>query len=152
MARPSRFAAAGLAALLAGCAPGPAVPDAPARDYIVRLAAAPLAYYAGGIEGLAPTRPARGGAPDLKAPANLAYLAYLKQQQAQVIARMGDVLGHAVTPNYYYYYALDGFTVRLTPAEAKQVANLAGVAAVTLDSAYPTIAPDGSPAATVPQH
>lgn len=139
----SRSAAAGLIALLAGCAAQPAVPDASIRTYIVRLPAPPLASYAGGIEGLAPTSPSAAGTAgvDPRAPASLAYLAYLEKQQVQVIARMVDALGHPITPLYHYYYALDGFTVRLTPAEAARVAHLAGVAAVLPDTA---LAPDGS--------
>lgn len=149
MIRAPGFAAvAGLVVLLAGCALEPAAPETSARSYIVRLPAPPLAAYAGGIEGLAATSPAATGALaiDFNAPASLAYRAYLEKQQAQLIARMEHALGHPLTPLYQYYDALDGFTVRLTPAEAMRVAGLAGVAAVLPDTA---LAPDGS---RPPQH
>lgn len=146
MIRATGFAAvAGLVVLLAGCAHQPATPEGSVRSYIVRLPAPPLAAYAGGIEGLAATSPAAAGAAaaDPNSPASLAYLAYLEKQQAQVIARIADTLGHRVTPIFHYYYALDGFVLRLTPAEAARVAGLAGVAAVLPDTAYPELAPDG---------
>lgn len=146
MLGPMRIAAAvGLSILVSGCIASAAAPDASARCYIVELTAAPLVSYAGGVENLAPTRPRAPGAAgvDPSAPASQAYLRYLKEQQGKLIATMADILGRPVPPVYSYYYALDGFAVRLTSAEAARVAGIPGVSSVRVDKAYPVLAPDG---------
>lgn len=144
-ARPKNLpAAVALVALMASCTAGPVVPDAAFGTYIVQLTAPALVSYGGGIDGLAPTSPQTYGASgvDLTTPACQAYLAYLKKQQGQLITIMTGVLGRPVTPVHNYYYALDGFAVRLTSMEAAYVAQIQGVSSVHPDSAYRTLAPD----------
>lgn len=130
---------------LAACSPSP--PDAPAQRYIVQLAAAPLVSYTGGVAGLAPTSPQATGAKsvDPRSPASRAYTDYLKGQQAKLLAAVADALGRPVTPDYAYYFALDGLVLRLTPAEAARVATLPGVVSVRVDRANRTVAPELTP-------
>jgi len=136
----------GLASLLFGCMAGHTSTDVFTKSYIVQLTAAPLVSYAGGIVGLAPTSPQASSTSrvDINTPASQSYLAYLKMQQGKLIATMTDVLGRTVTPVYSYYYTLDGFVVRLTPAEAARIVTLPGVSSVHLDKARPVLAPDGT--------
>ena len=146
MTRPAGLSAAvGVVALVAGCATGSVAPDVYTGSYIVELTAEPLVSYAGGIQGLAPTSPKASGTSnvDPAAPASQAYLVYLKKQQVELIAAMTKAFGRPVVPVYSYYYALDGFAVRLTAAEAARAAHLPGVSSVRPDKAYPTLRPDG---------
>lgn len=105
--------------------------------YIVQLDAVPLTTYAGGISGLAATNPSVTGARtlDLNSPASRAYLAYLKAQQEKFLAAMDSALGRPVTPTFVYFYAMNGMTIKLTPAEATQVTKLPGVVSVRKDAA-----------------
>ena len=106
--------------------------------YIVQLSAAPLTTYAGDVPGLASTNPAVTGerSLDLNSPASRAYLAYLKAQQQKFLAAMDNALGHPVTPVFVYFYAMNGMALKLTPAEAAQVAKLPGVVSVRKDTAH----------------
>lgn len=142
----TRLSAMVFAALVSGCMAGQTALDASAKNYIVQLTAAPLVSYAGGVEGLAPTSPQVSGASgvDLNTSPSQAYLGYLKKLQAKLIATMTDVLARPVTPIFSYYYAFDGFTVRLTPAEAARVTSIPGVSSVHPDRAYPALEPDRS--------
>lgn len=116
-----------------------------AQPYIVQLSAAPLASYAGDLPGLAATNPAVTGARslDLNSPASRAYLAYLKAQQEKFLASLDAALGCTVTPSFVYFYAMNGMTVKLTAAEAAQVAKLPDVISVRRDMARPLL--DTSP-------
>lgn len=126
---------------LGGCASSSAEPKEAAQVYIVQLTAAPLVAYTGGVAGLAPTKPQASGVMDLSSPASRAYLAYLKSQQAELVALMRSTLGRPITPVYSYYSAMDGFAVRLTPEEAARVEKLPNVSSVRPDREYPTLAP-----------
>lgn len=121
--------------LLWGCSP--AKPDALTQRYVVQLAPPPLVSYTGGVAGLAPTSPEATGAKrvDLESPASRAYTDYLKAQQAQLLAAMSATLGRRASPDYVYYYALDGMVLQLTAAEAARVAKLPGVVSVRADQA-----------------
>ncbi|MDQ2999308.1 MAG: hypothetical protein M3R61_19930, partial [Chloroflexota bacterium] len=61
----------------------PAASSDPLISVIVKLDVAPLAAYAGGLPGLAPTTPRLTGAPrlDAAAPDSQRYLRYLDQRQ-----------------------------------------------------------------------
>jgi subtilisin family serine protease len=103
--------------------------------YIVLLTDPPLATYAGGIAGLAPTAPSATGAArlDPTGPASVAYLDFLSLQQDQVLAAMSVSLQRPVDPLFHYDAVLNGFAVNLTPDEAAVVAALPGVTRVTPD-------------------
>lgn len=109
--------------------------------YIVQLSAAPLTTYAGGVPGLAPTNPTVTGARslDLNSPSSRVYLAYLKAQQEKFLAAMDTVLGRTVAPTFVYFYAMNGMTVKLAPAEAARVAKLPGVVSVRKDMPRPPL-------------
>lgn len=119
----------------------PASPDAPLYRYIVQLSAPPLVSYAGGVAGLAPTSAQATGASrvNLDSPASRAYTGYLRERQATLLTAVKDTLGRPVTPDYAYFYAMDGIVLRLTPAEAARVGALPDVTSVRLDLANPTL-------------
>ncbi|GAB4144779.1 MAG: hypothetical protein Fur0021_01620 [Candidatus Promineifilaceae bacterium] len=97
-------------------------------NYIVQLDDAPLALYDGGVAGLAATSAeATGAAFDLKAPASVAYQAYLVNAQTDLVNAAAAALGREVTVVAQYQYAINGVVLALTPAEAAVVANLSGV-------------------------
>ncbi|TDE15825.1 S8 family serine peptidase [Jiangella asiatica] len=111
--------------------------DAP-ELYIVQLEQPALPAYDGGIDGLEATGPAaRGAAPlDADAPAADEYLDFLEQTQAELVARIGDEVGHEPEVVHTYTNALNGIAVQLTSDEALAVAELPGVVAVTVDQQH----------------
>ncbi|HEY5822406.1 MAG TPA: S8 family serine peptidase [Propionibacteriaceae bacterium] len=138
--RPRRWAATTTAAavgalLVLGATPGasaqpavaPAVPTAVPGRYIVTLAQPPLASYAGGIKGLAATKPAQGRKFSSTSKAAKAYRAYLVQKQVAAAARVG------AKTDRHYAVGLNGFTADLTPAQAKTLSRAEGVLGVTKD-------------------
>ena len=101
---------------------------------IVKLADAPLAAYAGGLPGLAPTSPSRTGAArlDAAAPDSLRYLAYLDQRLRDFEARALAAIPQArVVARYRYVYG--GVSVVLPEQEIARLAALPGVVAVQRD-------------------
>jgi len=135
--------AAAAVGLLVACSGVRATSATPAvlRTYIVQLQDAPLVSYAGGVAGLAPSRPSGTGTLDLASPASQAYLEYLRSRQAKVLRAISDALGRRVGPRSVYDYAMDGFAVDLTDSEAARVARLTGVASVRLDTPRHPVAP-----------
>lgn len=114
-----------------------APPDDPTRstrstavpgNYIVTLADQPIASYAGEVPGLAATRPARGRKVDVGSRAADRYRDYLTRQQTVAAASVG------ATPTGRYAVALNGFTARLTPAQASRLQARPGVLSVTKDT------------------
>jgi subtilisin family serine protease len=100
--------------------------------YIVVFQEPALAIFQGGVAGLAPTNPEARGEARLQAdsPDSLAYLAYLDQQQAMMLAQIEAAAGRTVEIVFRYRAALNGVAARLTPGEAAAVASLPGVAHV----------------------
>ena len=103
--------------------------------WIVQLDQPSLATYAGDIAGLPATSPAVTGTPklDVNAPASHAYLNHLDQVQAEAIEAMENALGRSIEVAYQYQNVLNGLAVRVSAAEAAQLATLPGVAAVLPD-------------------
>ena len=103
--------------------------------YIVLLEGASLSSYQGGIPGLDATSPAARGETrlDAKSPASVAYLDYLAEQHAQLVATMEQTLERSVDVLFRYDAVLNGVAVQLGPQEAKVVAGLPGVARVERD-------------------
>ncbi|MBM7488884.1 hypothetical protein JOD64_000106 [Micromonospora luteifusca] len=120
-------------------------------QYIVELAEAPLTSYAGGVSGLARTRPESGNRLDVTSAPSRAYRGHLDAQRAAVAAAAG------VKVNAAYATAFNGFSAKLT---AQQVTTLRAdkrVRAVTAARALGTPTPPpaappaaGAPAATTP--
>ncbi|MEN8720123.1 MAG: S8 family serine peptidase [Oceanococcaceae bacterium] len=97
--------------------------------YIVLHQAPPLATYGGGIAGLLATAAPVLGQRRLnsESPTALAYLDFLTGQLDALIGRAEAALGRELDIQHRMHHALNGFTVRLTPAEAQRIAELPGV-------------------------
>ncbi len=110
---------------------------APGEDiYIIRHQAPPLALYRGDIPGLAPTSPSVTGAArlDTDSSASLAYLAYVAELHADMVAAIEDKLGRgALEVVHRYDAAINGIAVRMTAAEAQQISTLPGIRSITRD-------------------
>jgi subtilisin family serine protease len=102
-------------------------PFIPGR-YIVTLATKPVATYQGGVAGIAKTKPARGAKLNAASADAKALGGYLVRQQNSVA---GSV--HAVA-NRHFTVALNGFSARLTAAQAKTLSRKPGVTAVVPDT------------------
>ena len=103
--------------------------------FLIRLDAEPLATYRGGVAGLAPTSPTVTGDQklDFNAPASVAYVDYLKAEQATFVARMEKAIGHEADVRFTYTNSNNGMAVWLTPEEAARVMKMPGVAFVQPD-------------------
>ncbi len=113
--------------------------ESPSGLYIVELVEAPLATYAGGVEGLAATQPAARGESrlDARSPASVAYLDYLGERQAAHLSTIGQALGRSPKVVLRYVAAANGFALQISSAEAQIVAGLPGVRRVTADRLLP---------------
>jgi subtilisin family serine protease len=113
--------------------------------FVVQLADAPLALYAGGVSGLAPTLPAARGATrlDPNSPDSRAYLAYLATRQSSAEGAIAVAIGRAPAVAFRYRVAFNGIALSLTAAEAAIVRGLGGVRAVTPDERLETITDNG---------
>ena len=112
------------------------------QAYLVQLTDAPVAAYAGGVAGLAATKPAAGKqlSQSLASSQVQSYASYLssKQNAIQALVASAPVL-------YRYQLVFNGFAAMLTPDEAKRLQGTAGVAAVTR-SKLRTLNTDTTPA------
>lgn len=107
-------------------------------SYLVRLKDPAAADYEGGAGKLAATSIRATGAAklDARAPAVQAYASYLRSKQDAFLADLSATTRAPAEPVYRYYYALNGLALRLTPQEAKTVAQMRGVASVHRNVAY----------------
>ena len=121
-----RFALTLLVAGLLGVAGAAGAQTAAQKTYIVQLADAPAATYAGSVGGLAATRPAPGARLDVDAPNVRAYVNYLDVQRASALARIGNAV-----VLHRYALGFNGFAARLTDAQTRSLKGSAGVASVT---------------------
>ena len=96
------------------------------KVYIVQLADAPAATYAGGVSGIAATRPASGAKLDRTAPNVRAYANYLAVRRSAELAKAG--VRAATLHSYSYTY--NGFSALLTDAQAQALKKSTGVASV----------------------
>ncbi len=123
------------AALLAASDAAQTVPGM----YIVELVEAPLATYAGDVEGLAPTMAAATGKSklDSRSPASRAYLEYLERRQTAHLDAIAGALARSPQMVFRYLAAANGFALKMSAAEARIVAELPGVTRVTADRLLP---------------
>ncbi|MED5619341.1 S8 family peptidase [Ideonella sp. BN130291] len=117
-----------LALGLAAMAATAGAQQAARKPYIVQLADAPVATYAGGVSGYAPTKPAPGTKLNVNATAAQAYIGYLDAQRSNALAQ---VAGAPVLHRYNVVF--NGFSALLTPAEVQKLQATQGVVAVTAD-------------------
>lgn len=123
--------------------PQPSIPFGKAKvdsdiipgQYIVQFSEAPLAVYEGGVPNLPPTKPSAKGEKKLDAahPDSINYLNYLQGTQANMLQSMEKELGRSIAAARTFKAAFNGVAVRMSPAEARRVAQLPGVARVTPD-------------------
>ena len=111
------------------------------KVYIVQLADAPVATYAGGTSGIAATRPAPGAKIDSAAPNVRAYANMLSIKRSTELAKAGV----SAAPIHTYAYTYNGFSALLTDAEAQALKKSSGVAAV-VPSALHTLDTTRTPA------
>lgn len=100
------------------------------KTYIVQLADAPAATYAGNISGLISTRPATGVKFDATAAGVRAYVDYLDIRQASTLAGISNA-----KVLHRYKLAFNGFAAQLTEAQAKALKNSGDVVSVTVSDA-----------------
>ncbi len=122
-----RLAALAALALVSGLAAAAAGDGR--KTYIVQLTDEPAASYQGGVDGLIATQPLAGARLDRRAGHVQAYIAHLKREQRSVTATVGRA--HVM---HQYHAVLNGFSARLTAAEAKALRANGKVAAVTEDT------------------
>ena len=104
--------------------------DESTKTYIVQLASDPVATYAGGTAGIPATAPAKGKKVNASSRNAKAYEAHLRNEQRKALRAAGigeDRKTHEFT------VALNGFTARMTPSEAAQLAKATGVVNVWED-------------------
>jgi subtilisin family serine protease len=104
--------------------------------YVVVLAAPPLALYDGSLPGLAATSPLVTGGDRLDATSAAArtYVGFLDTLQGRLLDAVGVALGQPVEPAFRYTAALNGVALELTPAQARVVSRLPGVARVVRET------------------
>ncbi|MGW0709440.1 S8 family serine peptidase [Streptomyces sp. NPDC002643] len=94
--------------------------------YVIKLSAAPVAAYQGGVAGVKRTMPAPGDRLDAGSAAVRKYRNYLDDRRDKVL---GAVPG--VKKLYDYDYTFNGFAARLTGEQAAELAATPGVVSVT---------------------
>ncbi|MDR7277334.1 S8 family serine peptidase [Catenuloplanes atrovinosus] len=114
-------------ALTGGAALRPNAASAALTDgqYVVRLREAPVTSYDGGVAGLAATKPAAGQELQPHSAAAEKYRAHLNEAQRDVLDDLG------VKARQTYTTAFNGFTAKLTGAQATELAKDPRVAAVS---------------------
>lgn len=126
----------------------PGTEDAGRSIYIVTLQSEPLALYRGGAvtsDGAQLAVPERvgNGTLDLDGAASKAYLAYLAEQRAGVLADIGSVTDGAVAldnpaggEREYRGVAVNAIAIAMTPDQAIAVASVQGVERIEPEAAY----------------
>ena len=118
---------------------GSAVSQAATKTYIVQMLADPVVAYDGGVAGIAATKPAKGQKINPNANNVRRYVDHLKGLHDSALGKVGG--GQKL---YDYVYSLNGFTARLTEAQAQGLKGLKGVVAVTEDELQ-TVATSSTP-------
>ena len=107
-----------------GAGAAPAAAPGETGLYIVQTAGEPAGAYDGGVAGFAPTKPGKGKKlnPDRQAVKD--YRQHLRSQHNQTLARAGLTTSDKVSD---LSVAFNGYTARLTDAEATRLAHTQGV-------------------------
>ncbi len=106
--------------------------------YIVILEDEAVANFAGGKNNLAATSVQATGGNKLntRSDASRAYVDFLRARQDDVLGKLGAVNHGSAEPTRRYFYAINGFALRLSVAQAAQAKTVAGVRSVQRDVAY----------------
>src|SRR3954454_18738413 len=96
--------------------------------YIVRMADLPAVAYDGGVDGYKATKPKNDQKIDPNAPDVVKYVGYLKGKHDDALSGVGGA-----DKLYDYGYSLNGFSARLSDAQAMKLATLQGVLSVEPD-------------------
>lgn len=99
---------------------------ASAELFIVQLKQSPVVAYTGDIAGLKATKPAKGTKIDPLSTAVVSYVDFLTTQHSKALAKVG-----ATKKVYSYTYSYNGFSAKLTKAQADALRKQADVVAVT---------------------
>ena len=100
--------------------------------YIVRFKDAPVARYAGGVPGLEATDAHVRGERylDVQTSGSVAYASYLDRRHGELLDAASRILGRTLAPRFEYRYAVNGMSVKLSPAEAARLAHMPDVVSV----------------------
>jgi len=98
--------------------------------YIVQMLENPVVAYEGGIKGLKATKPENGKKINPLSPAVVDYVSYLENVHDAILVKVG---GEKV---YDYHYTFNGFAAQLSFDQAKSLAFMDGVIAVSPDELY----------------
>jgi subtilisin family serine protease len=104
------------------------VQPSPNGVYIIQMMEDPVVAYEGGIPGLAATAPGRGEKINPNSAAVANYVKHLTDKHSEALGRAGG--GQKL---YDYTYSFNGFAAQLSLGQAKQMAAVDGVVAVTPD-------------------
>ena len=96
--------------------------------YVVVMKDQPVATYAGGVPGYAPTKPAAGGKVQVNSADATRYVTYLSSRQDSVAKAAG------VTPTIRYSTTISGFAASLSADQARKIAAQPGVRLVAKDT------------------
>jgi subtilisin family serine protease len=108
-----------------GSGPAQAAPDSNQTDlYLVQVADAPVASYAGGVAGLAATKPATGDKVDLSSSSVRAYRGHLATKKNDIRHEGGVSSTQAVRD---FDVTFNGFAANLTETQAGKLRHSAGV-------------------------
>ena len=105
-----------LPSAVAAASPAKAAQFTKAGTYIVQLVERPAVAYAGGVKGLAATKPAAGARINPLDAAVIRYTDHLKARQDAELAAVGG--GKKL---YNYAYTFNGFAARLSAAQANKL-------------------------------
>ena len=117
-------AAACAAAFLVSSAATSAAPDT--GVYVVQMLDDPVVSYDGGVAGIAATKPGKGQKIDPNSAKVARYVQHLEAEHGKSLAKVG---GSAKLYDYVYTY--NGYSARLTEAQAELLQKQSGVLAVT---------------------
>ena len=98
------------------------------QNYVVQMLDFPVVSYAGGVQGLAATKPAKGKKIDPQSSDVKRYAGYLVSKHAQALEKVGG--GNKL---YDYVYSYNGFAAELTEAQAAKLEAMKDVVAVSAD-------------------
>jgi len=106
------------------------VKESPNGIYIVRMIDDPVVAYKGDIRGLKATKPRAGEKINPNSPAVVKYAAYLDTKHGNALAKVGG------KKLYDFHYSFNGFAVKLKYEQAKKLASIDGIIAVTADELH----------------